>query len=175
MDNKDKNGNHIVIQKLIEKYEEKIKRGFLRLIILRLFFEQVQNYQFSGYHGWAVKQKIYETSGDKWNPSTGSIYPILKEFAKDGLIEPQENENDDKIVYKITDTGMRIYSQLENISPLMRSHRDDFTRRIPEQFLRQGFSMAQSNRSLEELEIMQERFKIFIKVLDDMIAQKKDK
>ena len=147
----------------------------MRLIILRLFFEQVQNYQFSGYHGWAVKQKIYETSGGKWNPSTGSIYPILKEIAKDRIIEPQENENDDKIVYKITDTGMRNYSQLENISPLMRSHRDDFTRRIPEQFLRQGFSMAQSNRSLEELEIMQERFKIFIKVLDDMIAQKKDK
>ena len=45
-----------IITKLIEKYEEKIKRGFLRLIILRLFYEQVENYEFAGYHGWAIKQ-----------------------------------------------------------------------------------------------------------------------
>ena len=165
MNNEDNFKNNKDIQKLIEKYEEKIKRGFLRLIILRLFFEQVQNYEFTGFHGWAIKQKIHEMSGGKWNPSTGSIYPILKEFAKDGLIKTQENENNDKIVYKITDTGMRIYSQIENISPLMRSHRDDFTRRVPEQFLRQGFSMAQNQRSVEELEVMKERFKIFFDVL----------
>ena len=48
MNNEDNFKNNKDIQKLIEKYEEKIKRGFLRLIILRLFFEQVQNYEFKG-------------------------------------------------------------------------------------------------------------------------------
>lgn len=163
------------IDKLIKKYEEKIKRGFLRLIILRLFYEQVQNYEFLGYHGWAIKQKISKMSEGKWNPSTGSIYPILKEFAKDGLIIQQENGRDDKIVYKITNLGMKIYLQLENISPLIKSHRDDFSRRVPEQFLKRGFMMAQEKRTLEELEIMQERFKVFVVVLDEMITQKKQR
>ena len=161
-------------EKLLQKYEEKIKRGFLRLIILRLFFEQVQNREYMGYHGWAIKQKIIKMSDGRWDPSSGSIYPILKEFSKDGLIEKQNNNQDDKIVYKITDLGQRMYSQLENISPLVKSHRDDFSRRVPEEFLKKGFANAQEHRSLEELEIMKERFEIFVKVLDEMINNKKD-
>ena len=86
------------IDELIEKYEEKIKRGFLRLIILRLFYEHVENYEFAGYHGWAIKQKINKMSDGKWNPSSGSIYPILKEFYTDGLIAQQNEEQDDKNV-----------------------------------------------------------------------------
>lgn len=161
-------------EKLLHKYEEKIKRGFLRLIILRLFFEQVQNLEFMGYHGWAIKQKIIKMSDGKWDPSSGSIYPILKEFSQDGLIEKQDNSQDDKIVYKITELGQKLYSQLENISPLIKSHRDDFSRRVPEPFLKRGFAMAQEHRTLEELEIMKERFEIFVKVLDEMIANKKN-
>ncbi len=167
-----KNEDLKVIDKLIAKYEEKIKRGFLRLIILRLFYEQIENMEFAGYHGWAIKQKINKMSDGKWNPSSGSIYPILKEFYKDGLITQQNEEQEDKIVYKITELGMKVYLQLENISPLIKSHRDDFSRRVPEPFLRQGFSNAQSHRSLEELQIMKERFEIFLKVLDEMIENK---
>lgn len=158
---------------LKEKYEEKIKRGFLRLIILRLFFEQVQNMEFAGYHGYGIKQKINKMSNGSWNPSPGSIYPILKEFSKDKLIESQSSEEEDKIVYKITELGMYIYSQLENISPLItKSHREDFSKRVPEPYLKNGFKMAQSNRSDEELEIMRERFKIFVKVLEEMLKER---
>ena len=70
---------------------------------------------------------------------------------------------------------MENYLQLENISPLIKSHRDNFSRRVPEQFLKQGFSMAQSQRSLDELEIIKERFEIFVKVLEGMIQEKKAK
>ena len=71
-------------------------------------------------------------------------------------------EQEDKIVNKITEADMKIYLQLKNISSFLKSHRNDFFKRIPELFLRQRFLMAYSHKPVEPLEIIQDMFEFLV-------------
>ena len=165
------------IEKVFENYEAKTRRGFLRLIVLRLFYEQVENIEFLGYHGWALIQEIEMLNDDKWKPSPGSIYPLLKEFKENHIIEPTSNESseddsNEKITYRITDIGIEVYKRLENLSPITRQ-RQFFSRPIPLEILREGFKTHHVHRSISELEAIKERFQIFCTILEEMIEEKK--
>ena len=46
--------DNLLIEKLMNKWRKKIQRGFLRLIVLRMFHEKNEYEQYVGYHGWAI-------------------------------------------------------------------------------------------------------------------------
>lgn len=54
--------------------------GDVRAAALLLLAEQPQ-------HGYQLIQEIGERSGGSWNPSPGSIYPVLQQLEDEGLIE----------------------------------------------------------------------------------------
>ena len=161
-----------IIERLMNKWRKKIQRGFLRLIVLRMFHEKDEDDEYVGYHGWAIREKIAKITSKNWVPSTGSLYPVLKELLEDNLIMPLDEETGEKKVYKITKLGIKIYEQLEQESPLIHPRAENFSKRIPKEILKQGFKHAQQYRLKNELENMKERFEIFVEVLDELIKEK---
>lgn len=165
------------IEEVFSKYEQKTTRGFLRLIILRLFYEEFNNMEFEGYHGWALIKRIEEISHNHWKPSPGSIYPILKEFSDpvNDLIEPiskdESADNNDKITYRITDIGVEVYRKLEVLSPLSRPNQD-FSSKANREKLKEGLKAHHKNKSVAELEKMKSKFGLFIEIIDEMIQEK---
>ena len=72
------------------------ERGDVRAAILLLLAEQPR-------HGYELITEISDRSDGRWQPSPGSIYPVLKRLARDGLVRP-EHENG-KRIFALTDTG----------------------------------------------------------------------
>ncbi len=66
-------------------------------------------------HGYEVKQVLESWNVEKWaNVGYGSIYFALKKMAEEGLLEIVENQNNkqDKTVYKITPSGTDTFLSL---------------------------------------------------------------
>lgn len=72
------------------------ERGDVRAAILLLLAEQPR-------HGYELITEISDRSEGRWQPSPGSIYPVLKRLARDGLVRP-EHENG-KRIFALTDVG----------------------------------------------------------------------
>ena len=72
------------------------ERGDVRAAILLLLAEQPR-------HGYELITEISDRSDGRWQPSPGSIYPVLKRLARDGLVRP-EHENG-KRIFSLTDDG----------------------------------------------------------------------
>jgi len=72
------------------------ERGDVRAAILLLLAEQPR-------HGYELITEIADRSEGRWQPSPGSIYPVLKRLARDGLVRP-EHENG-KRIFTLTDEG----------------------------------------------------------------------
>ena len=160
------------IKEQFDNYEEKTRRGFLRLMLLRMFYEQAENKDFKGYHGYGLIQKIEGMRGN-WTISPGSIYPLLKEFKKNNIIQPfssDENE-ENKINYKITDVGIEVCKRLEQGIPFLRS-REDFLKEVPEEILKKEFKEHNKQRTISDLLIMKKRFQLFIEILGEIVKEK---
>ena len=75
------------------------ERGDVRAAILLLLAEQPR-------HGYEILTEISDRSDGRWQPSPGSIYPVLKRLARDGLVQP-EHENG-KRIFSLTDEGRAV-------------------------------------------------------------------
>jgi len=75
------------------------ERGDVRAAILLLLAEQPR-------HGYEILTEISDRSDGRWQPSPGSIYPVLKRLARDGLVRP-EHENG-KRIFALTDEGRAV-------------------------------------------------------------------
>jgi DNA-binding PadR family transcriptional regulator len=75
------------------------ERGDVRAAILLLLAEQPR-------HGYEILTEISDRSDGRWQPSPGSIYPVLKRLARDGLVRP-EHENG-KRIFTLTDEGRTV-------------------------------------------------------------------
>ncbi len=73
-------------------------RGFLRLVILRL----LRNRELSGTD---IMNVLHERTEGRWQPSPGSIYPMLSSLEETGSIEVVRIEGRSKI-YKLSDYGL---------------------------------------------------------------------
>lgn len=73
-------------------------KGYLRLIILALTAVKEQS-------GYSIIKEIYAKT-KCWKPSTGSVYPILNNMAKEGLLESRRKGK--KRIYTITLKGKDI-------------------------------------------------------------------
>ena len=81
--------------------------SFVKLYILHLLNEQ-------HYYGNKIKDEIKLRLENKWEPSPGMIYPLLREFESEGYIEGWWDEPDKRSIrrYKITDLGIKHYKIL---------------------------------------------------------------
>lgn len=55
--------------------------------------------------GYDLLKEIAEKTGDKWTPSKGTLYPILKELEKDRLIQVLETGKRSKNIFELTPDG----------------------------------------------------------------------
>lgn len=75
------------------------ERGDVRVAILLLLAEQPR-------HGYEILTELADRSDGQWQPSPGSIYPVLKRLAQDGLVAPENHEG--KRVFTLTDAGREL-------------------------------------------------------------------
>ncbi len=71
-------------------------RGDVRAAILLLLAERPR-------HGYEIITELTDRSEGRWQPSPGSIYPMLKRLARDGLVTA--TPEDGKAVFSLTDEG----------------------------------------------------------------------
>ena len=75
------------------------ERGDVLHAILLLLAEQPR-------HGYEIITEIADRSDGQWQPSPGSIYPVLKRLAHDGLVAASNEEG--KRVFTLTDAGREL-------------------------------------------------------------------
>ncbi len=78
------------------------ERGDVRAAILLLLAEQPR-------HGYEILTELADRSDGQWQPSPGSIYPVLKRLARDGLVQP--TQQDGKRVFTLTDEGAAVVAR----------------------------------------------------------------
>lgn len=71
------------------------QRGDVRLAIMSLLAEKPSN-------GYGLISEIAERTHQRWRPSNGSIYPLLRQLLEEGLIETDDAENSE---YRLTVEG----------------------------------------------------------------------
>ncbi len=84
---------------------EKIPRGILKYLILKLLDEQPDT-------GYGIISRIEKKTGF-WKPSTGSIYPLLENLVDKGLIE--RSESGGKFVYRLTEKGRQALEEVYKV------------------------------------------------------------
>ncbi|MCH9814829.1 MAG: PadR family transcriptional regulator [Actinomycetia bacterium] len=71
-------------------------RGDVKAAVLLLLAEKPR-------HGYEILTELAERSGGHWKASPGSIYPVLKNLTRKGLVRPEEE--DGRRVFHLTETG----------------------------------------------------------------------
>lgn len=81
--------------------KKKKKSSFLKILSLAILISE------GDLHGYALYKKIIYHTHMKWVPSIGTVYRVLNEMAREGLIEKKVMGR--KSVYKITSKGIEYY------------------------------------------------------------------
>ncbi|MCF7890903.1 PadR family transcriptional regulator [Candidatus Bipolaricaulota bacterium] len=87
-----------------------VRRGFLKYYILKLLKE-------GSYSGYGLIKEIEEETGF-WEPSTGSVYPLLESLEEDELIRREETDRGSS--WQITDKGKKAYEEASEAKSKMR-------------------------------------------------------
>ncbi len=85
--------------------------SFVKLYILHLLTEK-------HCYGNMIKDEISQRLNNKWTPSPGMIYPLLRELESEGYIEGWWDEPEKRSIrrYKITDEGIKHYKVIHRQS-----------------------------------------------------------
>jgi DNA-binding PadR family transcriptional regulator len=83
---------------------QSIPRGLLRHIIPRLLRSQELT-------GTDIMQRLHDLSDGEWNPSPGTIYPMLSSLEEEGVIEAASIEGRSK-TYRLTELGKKQMMQM---------------------------------------------------------------
>jgi DNA-binding PadR family transcriptional regulator len=73
-------------------------RGDVRAAVLLLLAEQPR-------HGYEIITELVERSEGRWQPSPGSVYPVLKRLASEGLVSA--TTEGERRVFELTSAGQR--------------------------------------------------------------------
>lgn len=87
-----------------------VRRGFLKFYILKLLTED-------SYSGYGLIKAIEEETGF-WEPSTGSVYPLLESLKEEGLITGEERDRGSS--WQITEKGENAYREASEAKQKMR-------------------------------------------------------
>lgn len=75
-------------------------RGLIAYLVLELLEEKPR-------YGYEILKEIRDISGGHWEPSYGSVYPILYKFEEKGWAERLEREDEpDRKYFELTDAGL---------------------------------------------------------------------
>lgn len=75
-------------------------KGLIAYLVLELLEEKPR-------YGYEILKEIREISGGHWEPSYGSVYPILYKFEEKGWAERIEREDEpDRKYFELTDDGV---------------------------------------------------------------------
>ena len=98
------------IKKEKESVGQVFTKGLLPIYILYILNSSPSN-------GNDIANKIAKNTNGLWLPSTGGIYPILKNFEKEGLIEGQWDDPKKKFqkIYKLTPKGKTEFEHRKKI------------------------------------------------------------
>jgi DNA-binding PadR family transcriptional regulator len=77
-------------------------RGDVRAAILLLLAERPR-------HGYEIITELTDRSEGRWQPSPGSIYPMLKRLSRDGLVTA--TPEDGKAVFSLTEEGRALVTR----------------------------------------------------------------
>jgi len=155
---------------LYQNWSDRIKRGFLRIIVLKLFTLQQADGSFPAYSGTGLIEHIKEQTNDNWEPSSGSMYPIISELEKEGIIKLVNEENRFK-EYQITDLGIKLLDKIEEDSLLFRSNFGDITKNDEERFRHHVYEMHM-RLPLSRVKSQQKKFTIMADVLSEVITDR---
>ena len=86
------------------KMPQSVPRGLLRHIIPRLLRSNEMT-------GTDIMQRLRDLTDGEWNPSPGTIYPLLSSLEEDGIIEAVMTEGRSKI-YCLTERGKKQMDQV---------------------------------------------------------------
>ncbi|WFO75949.1 PadR family transcriptional regulator [Desulfurococcaceae archaeon MEX13E-LK6-19] len=83
----------------------KRKAPFLKLLILAVLVVK------GSMHGYAIYKDIVFHTKEKWKPSIGTIYRILNEMNREGLLEKKILKSSGRKIsqYTITEKGMKVF------------------------------------------------------------------
>jgi len=74
-------------------------KGLIAYLVLELLDEKPR-------YGYEILKEIRDISGGHWEPSYGSVYPILYKFEEKGWAERIEREDEpDRKYFELTDSG----------------------------------------------------------------------
>ncbi len=79
---------------------QSVPRGLLRHLIPRLLKDDTMT-------GTQIMQELSDRTGGEWQPSPGTIYPLLYSLEEDGFIETVKIEGRSK-TYRLTDDGRKL-------------------------------------------------------------------
>jgi DNA-binding PadR family transcriptional regulator len=113
------------------KHRKRFRLGDVRAAVLVLLAEQPM-------HGYQIIQEIAERSGGLWQPSPGSIYPVLQQLEDEGLILIEQTEG--RKVANLTEAGRAYveenWAELEAVwDALMNNNVDESTQEMRNLFV----------------------------------------
>ncbi len=56
-------------------------------------------------HGYQLRAEFEATTGSAWPLNVGQVYTTLARLERDGLVDPQGSDDDDRVRYAITESG----------------------------------------------------------------------
>jgi DNA-binding PadR family transcriptional regulator len=108
---------------LVDKWIQGFRRGSLRFFILHLLLHKnhhksITSADKDSFHGYHIAKVIDKVTEGRWHPTTASIYPILKHFEEEGVIEivPDHIDYEGKRFtknYRLTPHGVKIAEKVE--------------------------------------------------------------
>ena len=156
---------------IITKWQDRIKRGFLWVTILRLYDS---NPTLSGTD---IKEKISEMHHLNWDPSPGSIYPVLKHLVEDGLITLVDENDKKNKDYQLTDRGSKLLVSLQNDVFAFKTRPLHLFRRMGsnEKIFKDRFRDMVKELSSDELDEVFDSLANVLHWLEELIEQSKSK
>lgn len=166
-----------MVEEIAEKFEKAMKKGFVSTLVLLILEKEPM-------HGRQIKKAIEERTFGGWEPTDSTMYTILKNLREKKLIEPLQQEDDEKtIIYEITKTGketldimikkeQEIRESLRSIITSTFGIEDEFPE-FPSAFFKHGppFNRLGSESEKDSLKILQFQ-KSFIKKRIEILTQK---
>lgn len=153
-------------KKIQVEWKSKFYRGFLRIIIFRMFHQLYKTDKLLT--GNAIREKIDQKTGGKWKPSPGSVYPILSEMENDRIIEEKDTENQKNKEYRLTEFGYRLFDKIIEETLAFSPHNQS----INDLQFRKHVERIFAKMSTRQLKLEYERHKIMMDIMEGHLRQK---
>jgi len=122
---------------------QRLRKGALKYLVLECLNEKPM-------HAYEIIKVIENKFQGYYRPSTGSIYPILKNLLDSGYI--QVEIRDGKKMYKITDSGKKHFEEfVKNKSEVLFGDKPNLIRPILEELLKTAFLLYENKTKINEV------------------------